>query len=92
MTERKVTKTLTWEDVLKAAEAGENVFGDWVKDKSKCPCCGNYGNVEARRRNTCYADDIKNYKLSCYTCFKRDKEMLDEMWDEYRSSQGFGGL
>lgn len=58
-------------------------------NKSKCPCCGNYGNVEARRRNTSYADDIKNYKLSCYTCFKRDCESMEDMWKDYRASQGF---
>lgn len=35
MTERKATKTLTWEDALKAAEAGDNAFGEWVEDKMK---------------------------------------------------------
>jgi len=61
-----------------------------MKEKTKCPCCGNYGNVEARRRLTAYEDDMKNYKLSCYKCFKADCELLEDMWSEYRASVGFG--
>ena len=50
---------------------------------SKCPCCGNCGNVEIRRRLTAYEDDRKNHLLSCYKCFKRDCDAMEEMWSEY---------
>ncbi len=58
--------------------------------KSKCPICLHYGNVESRRRLTAYEDDRKNHLLSCYKCFKRDCELMEEMWSEYRVSVGFG--
>ena len=59
-------------------------------NKSKCPICLHYGNVEGRRRLTAYEDDRKNHLLSCYKCFKRDCNLMEEMWSEYRSSVGFG--
>ena len=52
--------------------------------KSKCPICLHYGNVEGRRRLTAYEDDRKNHLLSCYKCFKRDCDAMEEMWSEYR--------
>lgn len=61
-----------------------------MNTKTKCPCCGNCGNVEARIRLTAYEDDMKNYMLSCYKCFKVDCDLMEDMWSEYRESQGFG--
>ena len=64
-----------------------------MSTKTKCPCCNKLklpGGILKRRRNTCYENDEKNYITSCYQCFVFDCEMMEDLWSEYRTSQGFG--
>lgn len=53
-----------------------------------CPVC-EYEvkeNIKKRRLCTEYADDKKNYLLSCHSCFMSRNKDYKQMWDEYRQS------
>lgn len=53
-----------------------------------CPVCNRIlkEGIKERRLCTNYADDKKNYLLSCHSCFVSRNEMYKEMWQEYQQS------
>lgn len=53
-----------------------------------CPVC-EYKfkeNIKKRRLCTEYADDKKNYLVSCYSCFQSMNLAYKDMWKEYQQS------
>jgi hypothetical protein len=44
------------------------------------------------KRLTRYSDESKNVLFCCDKCIEEDNEMDSEMWREYYSGQGLGGL
>lgn len=57
-----------------------------------CPVCNRILKERIKERRLCtqYADDKKNYLLSCYSCFQERNEGYKVMWVEYvQSSIGY---
>lgn len=59
----------------------------------KCPCCNRtrVGPIRWWHRDTMYHEDSLNYSLCCIHCIREDDYHMYWDWQEYYSSQGYGG-
>jgi hypothetical protein len=56
----------------------------WLPVYATCDCCGRQRlDIDQRRMNTQYVDDIANMMQSCLECFERVCRDYQDLWDEY---------
>ena len=77
----------------------ENIFNDplhrrikqWVQGIIRnigCEGCG-YLHAKWHRLDTFYSDEMSNWMFVCPKCREEYDARVQDMWDEYYSSQGF---
>lgn len=70
--------------------SGKVVIASDEQHTGKCPICGReWNNIQTRRLNTRYHEESSNWLESCFDCYKDAIDHYNELWAEYRSSQGY---